>query len=381
VTRRVIFHISANDFPLLGTPHHTRAIWDELSRGADAYHVIARGQDNSWHHEQEGILHLHRLPAFGRGQMSFLFTQWLILILFMKYRPTHMLAQCPVLGGLVAALWARLARVPLLVELHGTHYFSSDRPGFIGGARHIFYSIMARPAFAAAKHIRTLSREMTQLLGVCFGSSIATKAVIIPPRVNLSLFAAKTDYSSNNRLRLISVGGLVTNKNHGALLDDLAAIGLPVEITLVGSGPLEASYRARTDSLSDAGVILHLAGQLDHADLAQRLRVSDIYVHYSVAEGVPRAILEAMAVGLPVITAPAGYLSDVIQAGRNGIILAAHGKEPLKAALMDLQDSASRATMGRAARRIIETAFEWHTVFAAYRAALYGGPLPKAAWE
>ncbi len=368
--RRVIFHVSANDYPPLKMAHHTRAIWNELSRNTDAYHVIARGLDNRFHHEQDGVLHLHRLPAFGNGQLSFLFTQWFLLWLCWKYRPTHLLAQCPVLGGLAAALWAWAIRVPLMVELHGTHYFAADKPGVRGLLRHIFFRVAARPAFSVARYIRTLSADMTEQIGVIYGSNVASQAIEIPPRVNLDKFQPKQDYKAGAILKLISVGGMVPNKNHIALIDDLLSIGQSVSLTLVGSGPLLAVHAARVSALAARGLHLKLAGEVEHVALAHLLREADIYVHYSLAEGVPRAILEAMAVGLPVITAPVGFLTGVIESGSNGLILASHGTEPLDAALRLLASEAERSHIGRNARMTVQDKFEWQKVFARYRATL-----------
>jgi glycosyltransferase involved in cell wall biosynthesis len=372
VKRRVIFHISANVYPPLNTAHHTRAIWDELSRDADTYHIIARGLDNGWHHDHEGNLHLHRLPAFGSGQKSFLLSQWLLLILCMKYRPTHLLAQCPVLGGLAAALWAWLARVPLLVELHGTHYFEADQPGLSGRLRHKFYRFASILTFTAARTIRTLSQDMTVRLSERFGTKVAARALDIPPRVNLEYFYPKQDYAVGDKLKLICVGGLVPNKNHVALIDDLAAAGIPLTLTIAGSGPLHEHLAAQVLALAARGVALHLAGEVDHKTLARLLHDSDIYVHYSLAEGVPRAILEAMAAGLPVITSPAGFLAGVIDDGANGLILRAHGAAPLRSALQHLATRDVRERMGRSARKTVQEKFEWHRVFNRYRAALYG---------
>ena len=63
-----------------------------------------------------------------------------------------------------------------------------------------------------------------------------------------------------------------------------------------------------------------------HKQVAAVLRSSDVFVMYSQTEATPRAVMEAMAVGLPVVTTDAGFCADIVEHGHEGF--ASAGSRP-----------------------------------------------------
>jgi glycosyltransferase involved in cell wall biosynthesis len=92
----------------------------------------------------------------------------------------------------------------------------------------------------------------------------------------------------------------------------------------------------------------------DWLDRAQRdavLEASDVFVLPSHAEGVPMAMLEAMAFGLPVVTTAVGGIPDVVTDGREGLVVSPGDIDELRQALQTLVDNESlRLDLGRSAR-------------------------------
>jgi glycosyltransferase involved in cell wall biosynthesis len=365
--RTCLFHVSGNVFPPLSVAHHTQGIWRELAKGFDEYHVIARGSGNRYSHSQQGTLHLHLLPRLGRSMLSFLLTSWALPFLALRYRPTHLLAQCPVVGGGAAALCSRVLGIPLMVEIHGEHYFNSRSRG---RASFFAYRLLSPFAFAAARRIRTLSPSMEDELERVYGPAARAKAVTVPNRVDLGVFSsAKEDYAVGEALRVVSVGSFLPVKNHAALIRGLAASGVPFRLTLVGGGALEAEYLRVAEELGCADRVA-IRRNLSHAELAGLLVAHDVYVHYSLSEAVPRALLEAMAVGLPVAATPVGFVDGVVEHGRNGLLVTPATLGP---ALDELfRDEGLRRRLGTAARRTIAERFEGGAVFERYRQSLLG---------
>src|SRR5204863_1840718 len=90
-------------------------------------------------------------------------------------------------------------------------------------------------------------------------------------------------------------------KNHGLLLEAAAELrrrAVPFRLRLVGDGPLRAAYEARC---ADLGLCRNVEFLGRRADVEQLLASTDIATLVSVREGIPRAVLEAMASGLPVV--------------------------------------------------------------------------------
>jgi glycosyltransferase involved in cell wall biosynthesis len=370
VKRKCLLHISGNQYPPLPADHHTRRIWEELAKGFDEYHVLARAKGMSSSHSVEGNIHLHLLPSFGRRMWVFFFLSWVLPYFVIRYKPTHLLAQCPVLGGLAASVCATIFRLPLFVELHGAHYFGPTRKGWAGNLEFLIYRSLSWLAFSAADKIRSLSQEMSEHLCAVYGEGLRTKVCTIPTRFDLSVFGKKADYNKGEVLRLITVGSFNPGKNHCNLIRDLSRIGVPFRLVLVGSGPLVDDYRRLSGELGLSQSVV-IAGQVGHHELASLLMESDVYIHYALSEGLSRAILEAMAVGLPVVATRVGFIEGVLEDGENAFVLDPPWPAQLAHAIGRIYTSKSlRRKLGENARRMIEERFESNLVFERYRRAI-----------
>jgi glycosyltransferase involved in cell wall biosynthesis len=92
-------------------------------------------------------------------------------------------------------------------------------------------------------------------------------------------------------------------------------------------------------------------GWLDSAQRDALLAASDVFTLPSRAEGVPMALLEAMAYGLPSITTPVGGIPDVFRDGQHGVLVRPGSVEQIRAAMaFMIQDDVARLAAGRRAR-------------------------------
>lgn len=366
MTGIVVLHVSGNRFPPLPAEHHTLAIWRELARSADEYHVFARSSCGRGSETSEGNIYLHLVPSLFEREAESLLSSVAILSLVRRVRPTVILCQSPVFGGLVANLASRIYRVPMMVELHGEHYFR-DRQCSL---RARVFQLLASPALRAARTIRVLSPDMHLSLRATYGGDVAAKAVVIPTRVDLNLFSpAKKDYRCHGDIRLVTVGSYVPAKNHLALIQTIGEIG-GVRLTVVGSGPLKDRYEAAVVRAGLRNRVI-LCPWVTQKELAGILREHDAYVHYSVTEALPRAILEAMAMGMPVVATNVGFVAGLMQNEVNALLLDPPWDEHLAIALSRLAGSESlRRTLGIAGVETIRKYFEWNAVFSLYRAAI-----------
>jgi glycosyltransferase involved in cell wall biosynthesis len=120
------------------------------------------------------------------------------------------------------------------------------------------------------------------------------------------------------RLRLAWAGRLAHGKGLEVLVDALAILvadeeaGHRVELVMVGDGPARASLEARAVRLGIADRIHWLGYVGDRATYMDALGSCDVFVFPSPAEGFPKVVLDAMAVGLPVVATAVGQLQPLV---------------------------------------------------------------------
>jgi glycosyltransferase involved in cell wall biosynthesis len=132
-------------------------------------------------------------------------------------------------------------------------------------------------------------------------------------------------------LRLVFIGRLVREKGVQDLLLALAAIkraGEPPRLTIAGSGPEEPRLRRMAAELGLDGVVV-FAGPVTGAAKSALLRRSDLFVLPSYAEGLPYALLEGMAAGLPVVATRVGAIPDVVTDGVHGAFVPARDPDAI----------------------------------------------------
>jgi glycosyltransferase involved in cell wall biosynthesis len=140
------------------------------------------------------------------------------------------------------------------------------------------------------------------------------------------------------------------------------------QLLLVGSGPLWAGFRDRHGLAAPAdGVIL--TGFTEDPLLPMTL--ADVYCHVSFQDALPIVVLEAMALGKPVVASPVGGIPELVEDGVSGVLAG-----PTEAALADdiirlLRAPAERQALGRQAAARIARDFGWPRC-AGHYAALYG---------
>ncbi|GAA0841509.1 hypothetical protein GCM10009113_08090 [Marinobacter szutsaonensis] len=194
------------------------------------------------------------------------------------------------------------------------------------------------------------------------------KIVTIPVRVDTSIFDIKKEnYKLHSSLKIMMVGALSERKNQVQLVHDLKSTGLNIELTLAGDGPLRSSLELMANEAS-SNVRVRLTGQVNHQQLCEVLSGQDCYIHYSHSEGTPRAILEAMALNIPVITVDYPYMRGIIEDGRNALIMSRPEPDQLARALSTLVESEElRKNLAENGRKLIESRFDSKKVFAIYR--------------
>ena len=176
----------------------------------------------------------------------------------------------------------------------------------------------------------------------------ASRVVVVPNGVDHDTFspAGRVPRAVPH---VVMVGRLIANKGPAQFVEALAALrdeGVPSTAALVGDGPLRAGLekRVRELELSDR---VTFTGYV--TDVASALRGADVLARPSLTEGMPLAVLEAMASGVCVVASAVPGTTDVVVDGENGLLFPPGSRPDFVAVLRRvLTDDAERSRLAAA---------------------------------
>src|SRR5688572_694373 len=153
------------------------------------------------------------------------------------------------------------------------------------------------------------------------------------------------------------VGELREKKGLKPLLSAYAQVNKKKSTTLLIVGVIrQGEDKEFFDEFCMLNPNLHIivTGYISPSGLPTHYSLIDAFVHPSLRDGMPNAVLEAMACGKPVITTPVGGMLDVVKDGENGIFVPVNDADALAKAISDvLNNGELRHRLGNAARQTI----------------------------
>jgi glycosyltransferase involved in cell wall biosynthesis len=167
--------------------------------------------------------------------------------------------------------------------------------------------------------------------------------------------------SAERPLRVLGVGRLHWKKGHAYALTAIARLveqGVPVQYRIAGDGE---QREALEYDISDLGLDSHveLTGACDAAAVREHLEWADVFLHPSLSEAFGVAVLEAQAMGVPVVCSDAGGLPENVADGETGFVVPARDPAALADALGRLATEPELLRgMGQAARARVEARFD-----------------------
>jgi L-malate glycosyltransferase len=143
-------------------------------------------------------------------------------------------------------------------------------------------------------------------------------------------------------------------KGHDDLLEAVPAVRRavgPVRFLIVGDGPREPMLRRAAERQGTGDALVFLGRR---ADVPALLARTDLVCHPARMEGLPNAVMEAMAASRPIVATAVGGTPELIQDGVHGLLVPPEDPGALAVALIKLlADRDLRARLGRAARERI----------------------------
>jgi glycosyltransferase involved in cell wall biosynthesis len=179
---------------------------------------------------------------------------------------------------------------------------------------------------------------------------VARRVELIPNGVDTAHFApGGRRRAAGEPFRVLYVGRLSAEKNVAAAVEATAAVD-GATLAVAGAGPLEASLREQARA---RGIVqrLEFLGVVDQRVLPAEYARADAFVLPSFTEGHPKALIEAMACGLPCVASDCAGNRSLIQDGVTGLLFEARRPQGLAAHLERLvRDPGLAARLGAAAR-------------------------------
>ena len=269
--------------------------------------------------------------------------------------------------GVVGRLAAWLARVPVVIHTPHGHIFY----GYYGVVASALIRLLERLLAKITDRIVTLTDRGAEE-HVQFHIAGMEKFVTIHSGIDLAHFRSVQVDAAVKRKELGlppdgaivgTVGRLVPIKGLEWLLKAAPQVLAQFPqacFVIIGDGPLLGELRQLTSKL---GIGLRVVFLGAREDVPECLAALDLFVLPSLNEGMGRVLLEAMAVGLPVVATRVGGIPDIVPDGTTGLLVPPRDDRALaEAILILLRDRSRRAAYGEAARRHVDGRFDVETM-------------------
>jgi glycosyltransferase involved in cell wall biosynthesis len=299
------------------------------------------------------------VPALGREVGPSDVAALLYLFRLMRARRPAIVHTHTSKAGFLGRLAARLAGVPAIIHQPHGHIFYA----YYGVQRTAFYITLERLAAQWTDRIVTLTERGTEE-HLARGIGRRAQYRTVPSGVPTAELraAAPARRAARSRLGLpsdafvvIGLGRLVPVKGFDVLIAALPSIAAAVpsaRVVLVGDGPLRRDLERAAGALGVRDRVL-ITGAT--SDIAGCLAAADVLAAPSRNEGMGRAIVEGMALGLPVVAAEVGGIPAVVAPGETGWLVPPDDAAALAAALIELaSDEPLRIKLGAAAAQRAE---------------------------
>lgn len=348
---------------------------------------------------EEGMLTVHRVPsrrraaheAGMRGAVGYLAAATPIVRRLLeeeRYDVVHFVFSLPTAAMLPLL---DLHGAPVVVSLRG-----SDVPGFdtrlvaVQRAHRVLHPL-TRWIWRRADRVIVPSESLGRLAQ---RTDRALRYSVVHGGVDLGRFRPRHVLRRlpDGVVRCLAVARLVERNGLDDLIDALALLERGAyQLEIVGTGPYEGALRERVRRAGLESQV-RFTGWLDHAEVARRHRAADIFTLAPWVESFGNAFVEALASALPIVGSTAGGIPELVEHGRNGLLVTPRRPSELAHAIAMLAaDPRLRAEIGQRNRADAERAHSWDRATTRHLALYHGverrfslggrvAELPSSSW-
>ncbi len=293
---------------------------------------------------------------------------WCTLRVALKQKAELIHAHWLLPNGLVGMWAAYLLHIPLVVSLHGSDVFVAQR--------NWLFRCVARWVLRCATVVTACSEDLYRS-ALSLGASMDRVRLItwgvdhfrfhpqIPP-LSRSEFGLRED-----DFVVIALGRIVPKKGFDILVRALPLLlkSYPNVHIVIGGDGVQREELLRLAAELKVSEHLHMPGQISWDRVPAFLAMGDVFVLPSKrdtsgnSDGLPTVLLEAMALGKPIVATNIGGVPLVITDGVNGLLCPSGDHNSLSQSIgLLVQDTSLRQRLGQSARRSVEEQFNWQEV-------------------
>jgi len=270
-----------------------------------------------------------------------------------SFKPHTTLAFFGIPSGAVSWLIKKIYRIPYVVSLRG-----GDVPGFRPYDFDAYHKLLSPFLHIIWKKSSAIIANSHGLRDLALKFDSRFEIPIIPNGVDLEeIKNTERDWMPP---RLLSVGRLVHQKGLDLAMHALAGLkDREWEWVIVGDGPQMNGLKSLAKKLGIDDRIV-FSGWQSRDQLNDQYKQSNLFLFPSRHEGMPNAVLEAMASGIPVIASHIAGNEELVVNDETGLLVPSENVEALRDALGKLLDNVPlRKQMGGASRRRVEEYYSW----------------------
>lgn len=252
-------------------------------------------------------------------------------------------------AGFYVLFAARVWNCPVVLHIHGSSF-----DAFVSTTSVLVRRYQAA-VFDATDEIIVLSEYWKETLG---SHTDETKLTVIPNAVDADDYTSAFDGGVPH---VVFISNMIKRKGIIELaeaVNDLARDDHEFRMSIAGKGPRSAHAEALAAGHENVEYLGYVSEERKQALLGE----GSVFVLPSYAEGLPIAMLEAMAAGNAIVSTTVGAIPEVIDE-ENGLLVEPGNADQLADALAELIDDPERAAaMGRTNREAVERQYAWSTV-------------------
>lgn len=290
-------------------------------------------------------------------------TECIIKLLFIIKEKKYDVINLHYIGenALYALFLSYIRQIPLVTSIHG-----SDIEYFTHKGR--FNKWVVKKTLNKSKKIIANSNALLKVTSSMFGTSILRKSTVIGNGVDVALIQ-HIQQSENNIAGatpyILGIGRLEHFKGFDILIDAFAIVKQKlhdVKLMIIGDGPERATLELKSNKLALEDSILFY-GRIEQREVMQAIVDCKFVIMSSRREAFGIVILEAMASGKAVIAADVGGVSELVNHGKNGLLVKDHNPESFATEIIFLLEHPKiAAQFGIEGRQMVSSRYTWEII-------------------